>query len=406
MSLTKVTYSMIAGAPANVLDFGADKTGVADSAAAFTAAGSIASRVQVTIPAGVYKLNSDPAPTGYVSWVIQQGASFTGVGRLKTGENVASVMAPADTYKSIESDPSFYNGIFQYLEFHSTWTGYGVTGLHGSTRTGDSANGVGARIGVAAFAVNDYVGGTIAATGLYSTVIRQPTANGSTLGMEIDVSNMGATVPLFPSAPFQSGSTIGIWCATGGEVTEATPPASPLVASVAIGIVQNDSKVVKTAKFEKGILFHNAAIDGTDGATGIGIAVAFATGHAMQWHNNSTQICAEIVAEGRTQALTNTRLNFADSALKYQSRVAGKSLFVVENSATSVNYLGTRPSDTGVSPFIYVEGDDPDLDFFIVPKGTGKLKFGGHTPTADAPIAGYMEVKDSGGVIRKLAVIA
>lgn len=38
MSLTKVSYSMIYGAPANVLDFGADPTGVNDSTAAFQAA--------------------------------------------------------------------------------------------------------------------------------------------------------------------------------------------------------------------------------------------------------------------------------------------------------------------------------------------------------------------------------
>jgi hypothetical protein len=38
MSLTKVSYSMVNGAPANVLDFGADPTGVADSTAANVAA--------------------------------------------------------------------------------------------------------------------------------------------------------------------------------------------------------------------------------------------------------------------------------------------------------------------------------------------------------------------------------
>jgi hypothetical protein len=56
MSLTKASYSMITGAPANVLDFGADSTGVADSAAAFTAA--LASSGVVYIPNGVYRLNS------------------------------------------------------------------------------------------------------------------------------------------------------------------------------------------------------------------------------------------------------------------------------------------------------------------------------------------------------------
>ena len=33
MSLTKVSYSLIQGAPENVLDYGADPTGIADSSA-------------------------------------------------------------------------------------------------------------------------------------------------------------------------------------------------------------------------------------------------------------------------------------------------------------------------------------------------------------------------------------
>lgn len=53
MSLTKATYSMIEGAPANVLDFGADPTGTTDCSSAFTAA--FASSKYVYVPAGTYK---------------------------------------------------------------------------------------------------------------------------------------------------------------------------------------------------------------------------------------------------------------------------------------------------------------------------------------------------------------
>jgi len=57
MPLTKVSYSMISGSAVNVLDYGADLTGVADSTsaiqAAFTAA--IAAGNNVYYPAGIYK---------------------------------------------------------------------------------------------------------------------------------------------------------------------------------------------------------------------------------------------------------------------------------------------------------------------------------------------------------------
>lgn len=62
MALTKVSYSMITGAPVNVLDFGADPTGVADSTSAINAAlaFSVATGKPgvVTIPSGTYKCTS------------------------------------------------------------------------------------------------------------------------------------------------------------------------------------------------------------------------------------------------------------------------------------------------------------------------------------------------------------
>jgi len=55
MSLTKATYSMIQGAAYNVLDFGADSTGVASSFAAFNLA--VANGGTVYVPTGTYKLD-------------------------------------------------------------------------------------------------------------------------------------------------------------------------------------------------------------------------------------------------------------------------------------------------------------------------------------------------------------
>ena len=57
MSLTKVSYSMITGAPVNVLDYGADPTGVANSTDAFYAAASAINAADgghLIVPAGTY----------------------------------------------------------------------------------------------------------------------------------------------------------------------------------------------------------------------------------------------------------------------------------------------------------------------------------------------------------------
>jgi len=55
MSLTKVSYSMISGEATNVLDKGADATGVSSSVAAFNAALLLGGNV--VVPTGTYKLN-------------------------------------------------------------------------------------------------------------------------------------------------------------------------------------------------------------------------------------------------------------------------------------------------------------------------------------------------------------
>ena len=59
MSLTKASYSMIKGASVNILDFGADPTGVADSSSSVQAAINAAGQNgMVTYPKGTYKISS------------------------------------------------------------------------------------------------------------------------------------------------------------------------------------------------------------------------------------------------------------------------------------------------------------------------------------------------------------
>lgn len=71
MSLTKVTYSMIDGPVANVIDFGADPTGVADSYAAIQAAlDSNAAIIQ--FPAGTFKVTQ--------TIILDRGVQFCGAG--------------------------------------------------------------------------------------------------------------------------------------------------------------------------------------------------------------------------------------------------------------------------------------------------------------------------------------
>ena len=72
MSLTKVTYSMIDGAVVNVLDYGADPTGSADSTTAIQNAINAAVQKTVYLPSGTYKIS---APIQIKGSVVGDGLS-------------------------------------------------------------------------------------------------------------------------------------------------------------------------------------------------------------------------------------------------------------------------------------------------------------------------------------------
>lgn len=83
MTLTKAHNRMIAGSKVNVLDYGADPTGVADSAPAFQAAIDANLGATIMVPAGTYKINTTLSmdTTGLGDTSVCQ---FEGVGMYKT----------------------------------------------------------------------------------------------------------------------------------------------------------------------------------------------------------------------------------------------------------------------------------------------------------------------------------
>lgn len=50
-------------------------------------------------------------------------------------------------------------------------------------------------------------------------------------------------------------------------------------------------------------------------------------------------------------------------------------------------------------------GASAAIDIHLEPKGSGVMRFGTHTANADAPVSGYITIKDTAGTVRKLAVI-
>jgi hypothetical protein len=85
---------------------------------------------------------------------------------------------------------------------------------------------------------------------------------------------------------------------------------------------------------------------------------------------------------------------------------AGNDGLVVDmtSGATLANYVSIAPKVTGTSPVISALGTDADIDLTLTPKGAGAVRFGTYTATVTA-VAGYITIKDSGGTVRKLAVL-
>lgn len=102
----------------------------------------------------------------------------------------------------------------------------------------------------------------------------------------------------------------------------------------------------------------------------------------------------------------------AESSHRFYTNFTGLGSAMVEqmrvrNVASAVNRVEVAGSGTGGGVTVNAAGTDADIDLIIQPQGSGKVRLNTpHTVNADAPITGYIQVKDSTGTLRKLAVIS
>ena len=99
----------------------------------------------------------------------------------------------------------------------------------------------------------------------------------------------------------------------------------------------------------------------------------------------------------------------------YTTKGTGEHRFSTASSVTAIqfrvrhinapaNYCAVIGAPAGSTPEFQTLGTDTNIDLALTPKGTGLVRFGTHTATA-LTISGYIEIKDAGGTIRKLAVV-
>jgi len=107
---------------------------------------------------------------------------------------------------------------------------------------------------------------------------------------------------------------------------------------------------------------------------------------------------------------SDTNIGFAYNTKGAQNHVfqtnSSNLQFVVANRASTANWTQVQGNTAGNPPAFSVDGSDTNIDLSLIPKGTGNVRFGTYTASMALTVQGYIEIKDSGGTVRKLAVIA
>ncbi len=145
----------------------------------------------------------------------------------------------------------------------------------------------------------------------------------------------------------------------------------------------NASRIILRTQYTEQLrLSHTASavnyVQVTGGATNVSPVISA--------QGSDTNISLNLSSKGTGVVNSNPAMNIGRGAFNWMQIAGG----AATGNAPSINALGT----------------DTNIDLALTPKGTGRLRFGTHTANADAPITGYIEILDSSGTIRKLAVIS
>lgn len=245
-------------------------------------------------------------------------------------------------------------------------------------------------IGVAGFAIGNSA--LRSCWGLYSDV--QFEAGPYAYGIEIAVKNKGANET---STPYlQSAGTYGIWLPGGGDDSYGGSPANPNNTAIAIGS--------NSSTWNKGIVFFQDGLTGTDGVTGTAIAIELAKGHRLLWrapgNYSGFSIRSDVSAAASDVSMT------ASNNLLTVTGTSGKSIFTMAHVSSGVNNLAIVNAVTGAKPSLYAAGDDTDVDMLLAPKGSGSVVLSGLRNFAnDAAAAAASPPVPIGGTYRNGSVL-
>jgi hypothetical protein len=125
----------------------------------------------------------------------------------------------------------------------------------------------------------------------------------------------------------------------------------------------------------------------------------------VQVTGNVTNTSPIISAQGSDANIALSITSKGTNAIRFLSNNATNLQFRIAGTNAAVNNLAVTGTTAGNAPILSAEGSDTNIDLALTPKGTGLVRFGTYTNTVST-IAGYIEIRDAGGTIRRLAVVS
>lgn len=407
----------------SVSDAGAVGNGSTNNSAFFAAAQLWGRLVYIPKPATGYELTS-PVATSVGAWLPEPGATwaqfgdsgqlnmhrgfFTGAGnganiwrledRLFVGEAASKWAAVSDGSSDVgsswfasDTDCPAFLGVNAHLlvivpDNDDSGGRYAVVGaVKTSSNTGTNA------IAVSGAVLNTKASAT--GWGLYAD-LSGTGASGQTIGVEIAAKNRrSSNTTMTPNA--QTEGVFGVWLAGGGS--DLYGGASTFPSTAGMVLIKNP---------EGGNTWNTGIVMMIDALTS-GRAMALSSegtagAHYIGWYDATNSEVFTIKSEA-TGATVWSLLNNNNGVSLFKD---GKTLFQVNGAASAVNGLLAFGGSAGNPATLLAQGDDAAVDLALTPKSTGLVRFGTHAGLGAEILSGYITIKDSGGVSRKIAVIS
>lgn len=314
--------------------------------------------------------------------------------RLFIGDVTANDGAnPAGTTSWLGVSPQPGLGWMERSATAASYATKGAIGFVGAAHTSGLASG--AALGLIGVGVNDNETNAVPVWGLYLDAKSYAGALASTFGCELEVANLGTYVDGYSANPRK---TIGLDIGAGAD-----PAVNGATDSVTFGL----RFINNGANFGTGISFGSNSLRSHTDAEGLTYfrAMVLRNSQAIAWEGTAGERLGDIRSNVTLEAQQTSI--FLSNNNVFLKGAAGARIAQFSNVASAVNYNLFSNSAAGASPTLSVAGTDSDIDVRIVPKGTnGRLRFGTLVASGDVPIGGYIEIKDSAGNIRKLAVVS